>query len=271
MPCSASPIGAARSSRRRYTTDCSKLQAISSPSTSASIRWPTCLPRDEINRSQARQFITMLRKLAIVANGSVVLLAHPSQSGIATGSGTSGSTAWHNSVRGRIYMQAAQGDDDLRVIQFKKNQYGRLDDSVKVRYQNGVYVPDAGKSSIQRAAEDAKADALFLELLTICYRAASVFRHETRDQLCTSQTIRDAAGERHAEQGAGGGNGEALRGEQDQAREGPDQEALEGVNGDREIMRSNRRPTKVRSPSEQGGDLSPLYPPCGRTLVRRGA
>ena len=35
---------------------------------------------NEIDRSQVRQFVGLMRKLAIAANGSVVLLAHPGAS-----------------------------------------------------------------------------------------------------------------------------------------------------------------------------------------------
>jgi RecA-family ATPase len=122
---------------------------------------------DEINRRQVRQFVTMLRKLAIVANGSVVLLSHPSQSGIASGSGLSGSTAWHNSARGRFYMVEDKHNKDLRVIQFMKNQYGRLDSSIKIRYLNGVFVPDDGQAEAQRAAQTSKIDQTYLLCLGI--------------------------------------------------------------------------------------------------------
>jgi RecA-family ATPase len=124
---------------------------------------------NEIDRGQVRQFITMLRKLAIVADGSVVLLSHPSQSGISSGSGISGSTAWHNSVRGRMYMRLENesAENGPRVLQFKKNQYGRLEDSIIVQYRDGVFVPDHGKTARERAAEDMKADSVFLQLLAI--------------------------------------------------------------------------------------------------------
>jgi RecA-family ATPase len=122
---------------------------------------------DEINRRQVRQFVTMLRKLAIVANGSVVLLSHPSQSGIASGSGLSGSTAWHNSARGRFYMVEDKHNKDLRVIHFMKNQYGRLDNSIKIRHLNGVFVPDNGQAELQRAAQTSKIDETYLLCLDI--------------------------------------------------------------------------------------------------------
>jgi RecA-family ATPase len=54
---------------------------------------------EEIARTQARQFIGLLRGLAIDHSLAVVLIAHPSLTGMASGAGTSGSTAWSNSVR----------------------------------------------------------------------------------------------------------------------------------------------------------------------------
>ena len=123
---------------------------------------------NEIDRSQVRQFIGLLRRLAIVANGSVVLLSHPSLTGINTGTGISGSTAWHNSVRARIYMTApkiepgVQPDTDIREIQFKKSNYGRVADSMVLRYKNGLFLPEAGPSNIDKAAREATVDDPFI-------------------------------------------------------------------------------------------------------------
>jgi RecA-family ATPase len=125
----------------------------------------------EIDRSQVRQFINLLKRLAIVSNGSVVLLSHPSLTGINTGSGISGSTAWHNSVRSRFYMTAPkiepgeQPDTDLREILFKKANYGRKGDSLVLRYQRGLFLPVAGMGTLDKLAAEQAADQLFLELL----------------------------------------------------------------------------------------------------------
>jgi RecA-family ATPase len=76
---------------------------------------------EENARAQARQFISLLRGLAIKNDLAVVLIAHPSLSGMASGSGTSGSTAWSNSVRARLYLERIlddgnrEIDPDLRV------------------------------------------------------------------------------------------------------------------------------------------------------------
>jgi RecA-family ATPase len=126
---------------------------------------------NENDRAQVRQFISMLRKLAIVSNGSVVLLSHPSLTGINSGTGISGSTAWHNSVRSRIYMtapkleQGEQPDTDLRDLQFKKSNYGPISNNIILRYQGGLFLPEGGLSSLDKLARKQKAEETFLALL----------------------------------------------------------------------------------------------------------
>jgi RecA-family ATPase len=125
----------------------------------------------EIDRSQVQQFASMLTRLAIAANGYVLLIAQPSLTGITTDTGLSGTTQWHNAVRARCYLKSIkpeageQPDNDLRELVFKKNQYGRLEESVALKYQNGLYLPIAGVASLDRAAHEARADEVFLDLL----------------------------------------------------------------------------------------------------------
>ena len=126
----------------------------------------------EIDRSQVQQFIGLLTRVAIVANGAVTLITHPSLTGIATDTGLSGNTQWHNAVRARMYMKGIkpdngeQPDNDLREIVFKKNNYGPISESIVLRYSNGLFLPVPGATTLDKAAHDAKADDLFLTLLT---------------------------------------------------------------------------------------------------------
>jgi RecA-family ATPase len=126
---------------------------------------------NEIDRAQVRQFISLLRRLAIVANGSVVLLSHPSLTGISSGSGLSGSTAWHNSVRSRIYMTSPkpeageQPDSDLREIKFKKANYSAVANSLVVRYRSGVFVPEGAMTTIEMAAREAEVEDTFISIV----------------------------------------------------------------------------------------------------------
>jgi RecA-family ATPase len=127
---------------------------------------------DENNRAQVRQFVGLLRNLAISANTAVVVCSHPSLTGINSGTGLSGSTAWHNSVRARAYMHAAiteKGDEpdrDLRVIDWMKSNYGPISETITVRWKNGVFLPEAAPGSLNAVAREHKADELFLALLT---------------------------------------------------------------------------------------------------------
>ena len=62
-------------------------------------------PANENDRAKVRQFVGILRGLALRQRCAVMLLGHPSLTGLNTGTGTSGSTAWNNSVRSRLYLE----------------------------------------------------------------------------------------------------------------------------------------------------------------------
>jgi RecA-family ATPase len=124
---------------------------------------------NEIDRVQVYQFAMHMQALALVTDGgSVTILSHPSMAGIASGSGTSGSTGWHGAFRFRQYLKSVKDDEpdnDLRELQFKKNQYGPLGENIVLRYQRGLFVPEAGLSSLDKLARESKADGVFLDLL----------------------------------------------------------------------------------------------------------
>lgn len=110
---------------------------------------------NENSRPDARFFIGLLRKIALEIDGAVVLNAHPSMSGLQSGDGTAGSTAWNNSVRSRLYMSRpkAERDDadpDARILTSKKANYGKSGFSLPMRWTSGVFVPDQPDPLIQR-------------------------------------------------------------------------------------------------------------------------
>jgi RecA-family ATPase len=125
----------------------------------------------EIDRGQTTQFVKLMNGIALAGSCSVGILAHPSVAGMSTGSGLSGSTAWHNKVRARSYMKALETekgeepDPDAKSIQFMKNNYGRQGDTLQVRWQRGVYVLESAPNSLERLAEDQKVDHRFIDLL----------------------------------------------------------------------------------------------------------
>lgn len=127
-------------------------------------------PGNENDRAQARQFIGILRGLAIRHDCAVLLLAHPSLSGLTSGSGSSGSTAWNNSARSRLYFERVKDEDheadpDLRVLRTMKANYGRIGGELGVRWQDGVFVPLSPENGLDRMAATAKAERVFMKLL----------------------------------------------------------------------------------------------------------
>lgn len=115
-------------------------------------------------RPHARQFVGALRALAIRMRGAVVVTAHPSLSGRNSGSGESGSTAWSNAVRSRLYLtKPGTGDEvddlarDRRELRSKKSNYGPGDDVIALRWKAGVFVAE------EQGAAGGVVDALTVE------------------------------------------------------------------------------------------------------------
>ncbi len=124
---------------------------------------------NELDRSQVQQFVGLLTRVAMRSGGGLVLIAHPSLTGISTDTGLSGSTQWHNSSRARFYLKGVktspdQPNNDLREIIFKKNNYGRLSENIALRYQNGLFLPIEG-STLDAAVKSETAKDVFLRIL----------------------------------------------------------------------------------------------------------
>jgi RecA-family ATPase len=125
----------------------------------------------EIDRVQVYGFANHMQALAMVAGGSVTVLSHPSLSGMASGSGISGSTAWHGAFRFRQYLTGAKpdegepADDNVRQLEFKKNQYGPKAETIMVRYDRGLFLPLPGATSLDKLAQERTAEHVFLDLL----------------------------------------------------------------------------------------------------------
>jgi RecA-family ATPase len=123
----------------------------------------------EIDRAQVYAFAMHMQALAMVASGSVTILSHPSLQGIASGSGYSGSTAWHGAFRFRQYLtgikppKGEEADSDVRQLEFKKNQYGPIGETIALRYRHGLFVPEGSASDLERLAREARVDELFLD------------------------------------------------------------------------------------------------------------
>lgn len=154
---------------------------------------------NELDRSQVRQFVNMLTRVAIVAGSGLVLVGHPSLTGISSGTGISGSTQWHNACRAQLYLQGVkpqggeQFDSDLRVLEFKKNQYGPMSESITLRWRDGLFLPVEG-ATFDAAARGEMARDVFLKVL----RRYNTENRSASDKTGTNYAPKLFAGEREA-------------------------------------------------------------------------
>ncbi|RYD74518.1 MAG: hypothetical protein EOP84_19790 [Verrucomicrobiaceae bacterium] len=83
-----------------------------------------------------------------------------------SGSGLSGSTHWNNSVRSRLYLTKAggeNGDRDERVLEVMKNNRGPLGKRLALRWSTGAFVLSVGPAE---GVTEADVDALFIDMLS---------------------------------------------------------------------------------------------------------
>lgn len=121
---------------------------------------------DENKRSEVAAFVRLLNGLAASSGAALVLISHPSLTGIASGSGLSGSTAWSNSVRSRLFLTAPDANDpDRRRLALVKSNYARSGVTIDMRIVDGRFVAMAGAGSAEQREVEAKAEASFMAVL----------------------------------------------------------------------------------------------------------
>lgn len=123
------------------------------------------------DRVMVRTFVNLWRGLARASGAAVLLLDHPSLSGLTTGTGRGGNMDWRNSVRSALHLRAAEDKGEAergcRVLEHVKSNYGPLASPVKLEWIDGVLAPQGTMSPLARAAHDSDADDKFLALLSL--------------------------------------------------------------------------------------------------------
>jgi RecA-family ATPase len=141
---------------------------------------------DENNRSQVRQFVSRaLGSIALKIGGAVILCAHPSRTGLASGEGDGGSTGWSNAFRSRLFLHAPaqeageQPDSNARILERRKANYAARNDALNLRWREGVIEPD-GQETSDMANGKADAEEVFLDLARDAERQNSTISDNTR-------------------------------------------------------------------------------------------
>jgi RecA-family ATPase len=121
------------------------------------------------DRIHARTFVGMFRRLAQDAGCAVLLLDHPSLSGITNGTGRGGSVDWQNATRARLHLETV---DDLeggtdRVLEVKKTNYGPCGEKVKLRWEDGCFALQGAVAAPAQAAAHSSAERAYLTCLDL--------------------------------------------------------------------------------------------------------
>lgn len=141
---------------------------------------------DEIQRRQVRAFMRTLKMMARLTDCAVLLLAHVDKSTsrnrtAAGGEAYSGSTAWHNSARSRLFLTRAE--DDTLTLEHQKSNFGKLCEPLTLQWLDGglpqLVAADSGNAfgeAMQQGRADDERAAALLRLIA---------EFESREQYCS--------------------------------------------------------------------------------------
>ena len=112
---------------------------------------------NENDRHQVAGFCGLMNALAAEARAAVLFIGHPNKAG----DSFSGSTAWENQVRSRLFLDRPKGEDgevldpDARVLRREKANYARNGEEIAFRWYRGAFVRPEDLSGAQIELVDA--------------------------------------------------------------------------------------------------------------------
>jgi RecA-family ATPase len=125
-----------------------------------------------IDRVHARTFVNLFRDMAQEVGCAVLLLDHPSASGLNNGTGRAGNMDWQNAVRAFLYLRLIENEQGKkgRELEIMKSNYGPIGEKTGLQWEGGHYVLEGSASAPQQAAVDATADQIYLDCLDTATR-----------------------------------------------------------------------------------------------------
>jgi len=122
------------------------------------------------DRVSVRSYVNLWRQIAHgPSKPAVLLLDHPSLSGLTNGSGRGGNMDWRNAVRSALYLhpaeEKAEADRGIRILETAKSNYGPPGNPVRLQWADGGLQLEHAPTSLHRIAKDAECDETFLRLL----------------------------------------------------------------------------------------------------------
>jgi RecA-family ATPase len=122
------------------------------------------------DRVAARTYVNLWRTIARGPSlPAVLLLDHPSLSGLTSGTGRGGNMDWWNAVRGVLLLRLpddkAEADIGVRILETGKSNYAKRGNPLRLRWAEGGLQLEHALGSLHRLAKDTECDEIFLRLL----------------------------------------------------------------------------------------------------------
>ena len=124
----------------------------------------------QIDRSGARGYNNQLRRIARgPSKPALLLLDHPSQSGLASGRGGGGNMDWRNAPRSAAWLRDHEDKtrtaEGARVLEHVKSNNGRKAEPIDLHWSDGGFALATGVPTLHLLAKERECDDLFLRLL----------------------------------------------------------------------------------------------------------
>lgn len=132
---------------------------------------------NENDRADVTRFINLLNKLAGETGAAIILLGHPNK----RDDEYSGSTAWNNAVRSRLYLEHDETTDS-RTLTLPKANYSQKGDVVRFRWLDWAFVRDEDipadrRSEIDEVIRANAENAAFMRCLDAATEAKRAVSH----------------------------------------------------------------------------------------------
>lgn len=122
------------------------------------------------DRVAARTYVNLWRTIARgPSQPAVLLLDHPSLSGLTLGTGRGGNMDWWNAVRSVLLLRTpddkAEADQGIRLLETGKSNYAKRGNPLRLQWADGGLRLEHAPTSLHRLAKDQKCEEIFMRLL----------------------------------------------------------------------------------------------------------
>lgn len=151
----------------------------------------------ENDRTSSNRFIkVVIGEIAHKHNCTPLILAHPSLSGIASKSQSSGSTAWNNAVRNRLTLSPHENENlsDYRVLCRIKANYAKKGAQKVILWQEGAFV-HVDEADIVDEVEIANLDIVMNAICSLYEQGTPAGLHPQSKPYLRNVAIKDADGQ----------------------------------------------------------------------------